>query len=48
MDALQIRRAPIELCRHYFGPHGVGANHESTRIDGAPQGDWRPLVEPVV
>jgi RNA polymerase sigma factor (sigma-70 family) len=46
LAALQIRRELIDLCRHYFGPHGVGANHESARVDGSPQGDWRPLVEP--
>ncbi len=29
LAALQIRRELIDLCRHYFGPHGAGANHES-------------------
>jgi hypothetical protein len=29
-----MRRELLDLCRHYFGPHGVAANHESARIDG--------------
>lgn len=48
LAALQIRRELIDLCRHYFGPQGVGANHESARVEGATGDDWRPLVEPVV
>jgi hypothetical protein len=34
LAALRIRRELLDLCRHYFGPHGVAANHESARIDG--------------
>jgi hypothetical protein len=34
LAALRIRRVLLDLCRHYFGPHGVAANHESARIDG--------------
>jgi RNA polymerase sigma-70 factor (ECF subfamily) len=29
LASLQIRRELIDLARHYYGPQGVGANHES-------------------
>ncbi len=29
LAAVQIRRELIDLSRHYYGPQGVGANHES-------------------
>jgi RNA polymerase sigma-70 factor (ECF subfamily) len=29
LAALQIRRELIDLARRYYGPHGIGANHES-------------------
>lgn len=29
LAALQIRRELLDLARHYYGPHGLGANHES-------------------
>jgi hypothetical protein len=29
--ALRIRRELLDLCLHYFGPHGVAANHDSAR-----------------
>ena len=29
LSALQIRRELIDLARHYYGPAGLGANHES-------------------
>lgn len=29
LAAAQIRRVLIDLARHYFGPDGLGANHES-------------------
>ncbi len=29
LSALQIRRELIDLARHYFGPAGLAANHES-------------------
>jgi len=29
LAALQIRRELIDLCRHYHGRHGVGANHQT-------------------
>jgi hypothetical protein len=34
LATLRIRRELLDLCRHYFGPHRVAANHESARIDG--------------
>jgi hypothetical protein len=41
LAALRIRRELLDLCRHYFGPHGVAANHESARIDGK-MDVWKP------
>jgi len=35
LAAEQIRRELIDLARHYYGPHGVGANHAS-RAGSAP------------
>jgi RNA polymerase sigma-70 factor (ECF subfamily) len=36
---LQIRRELLDLARHFYGPHGVGANHDSQMRDGsAPAG----------
>ena len=29
LAATQIRRSLIDLVRHYYGPHGLGANHHS-------------------
>jgi RNA polymerase sigma-70 factor (ECF subfamily) len=29
LAALQIRRELIDLCRHYYGPQGQGANHHT-------------------
>jgi RNA polymerase sigma-70 factor (ECF subfamily) len=29
LASLQIRRELIDLARHYYGPEGIGANHES-------------------
>jgi hypothetical protein len=40
LAALRIGRELLDLCRHYFGPHGVAANHESARIDGK-MGVWK-------
>ncbi len=48
LAALQIRRELIDLCRHYFGPQGLGANHEVAKVGGSLEDDWRPVVEPVV
>lgn len=50
--ALHMRRELIDLARHYRGPHGLGANHDSVGVDGpvvtptAPQADldrWTAL-----
>jgi hypothetical protein len=41
LAALRIRRELLDLYRHYFGPHGVAATHESARIDGQ-MGVWKP------
>src|SRR5438552_1271665 len=30
---LQIRRGLIDLARHYYGPEGIGANHDSKGRD---------------
>lgn len=30
----QIRRELIDLARHYYGPHGLGANHVTPGADG--------------
>ena len=32
LAALQIRRELIDLARHYYGPHGLGAKHQSKGI----------------
>src|SRR6266850_1826142 len=29
LATLQIRRELIDLARHYYGPEGIGANHDS-------------------
>ena len=41
LATLQIRRELLDLVRHYFGPEGLGANHES-RSDWAEGGDLSP------
>ncbi len=40
LAAVQIRRELIDLARHYYGPHGMGAKHESHWPDqnGDPDG----------
>jgi len=35
LAALQIRRELIDLARHYFGPEGAGAHHESVGGESA-------------
>ncbi len=37
LTAVNIRHVLIDLVRHYFGPHGVGANH-ATPPPGLPDG----------
>lgn len=32
--ATHMRRELIDLARHFHGPHGVGANHDSVPVDG--------------
>jgi RNA polymerase sigma factor (sigma-70 family) len=46
LAALQIRRELLDLCRHYFGPHGLGANHESANVMDSGEGDPRPVHRP--
>jgi RNA polymerase sigma-70 factor (ECF subfamily) len=29
LAALQIRRELLDMCRHYYGPRGAGANHQT-------------------
>jgi RNA polymerase sigma-70 factor (ECF subfamily) len=36
LAALQIRRELIDLARHFYGPEGVGANHDSVAAEDAP------------
>jgi RNA polymerase sigma-70 factor (ECF subfamily) len=36
LAAEQIRRELLDLARHYSGPHGAGANHDSDP-DGVPE-----------
>jgi RNA polymerase sigma-70 factor (ECF subfamily) len=43
LAAEQMRRELLDMARHYYGPHGVGANHESVRLG---PGDGRPGIEP--
>jgi RNA polymerase sigma-70 factor (ECF subfamily) len=35
LAATQIRRELIDLARHYYGPEGIGANHDSVAADDA-------------
>lgn len=46
LAALQIRRELIDLCRHYHGPLGLGANHHTQkRIVSADQSAPPPAFE---
>ena len=40
LAALQIRRELIDQVRHYFGPEGMGARHESTGGQGDSSSSW--------
>src|SRR5262249_28307286 len=40
LAAQQVRRELIDLARHYYGPHGMGANHAT------PAGDVRDEALP--
>jgi len=33
LAATQIRRTLLDLTRHHFGPHGLGANHHTDKPD---------------
>ena len=41
LAAMQVRRELIDLARHYYGPHGLAAKHQSEpferNLDGTPQ-----------
>jgi RNA polymerase sigma-70 factor (ECF subfamily) len=43
LASVQIRRELIDLARHYYGPQGIGANHESQAPkDGSADGRADP------
>jgi len=43
LAALHIRRELLDLARHYYGPHGAGARHESHSKRPAESGQtWTP------
>jgi RNA polymerase sigma-70 factor (ECF subfamily) len=46
LAALSIRRELLDLAKHYYGPHGQGANHASLgagrESEGGPQGSLEP------
>lgn len=44
LAALQIRRELIDLCRHYHGPRGMGANHFTQRRQGASGDSEQPQL----
>jgi RNA polymerase sigma-70 factor (ECF subfamily) len=37
LAALQIRRELLDLARHFYGPEGIGANHESVGGTACPE-----------
>lgn len=45
LATVQIRRELVDLARHYYGPAGLGARHESTAGEDA-DGKARPGHEP--
>jgi RNA polymerase sigma-70 factor (ECF subfamily) len=55
LAAQQIRRELIDLARHYYGPHGLGANYASrggsapdaAAPDGSGLADWQEFHEGV-
>ena len=57
LAAEQIRRELIDLARHYYGPHGVGPNHDTAgrlapgrgrpRADAGSLADWQAFHEAV-
>ena len=44
LAALQIRRELIDLCRHYHGPLGLGANHHTQKPAAAGEASSPPIV----
>jgi RNA polymerase sigma-70 factor (ECF subfamily) len=48
LSALQIRRELLDLARHYYGPQGAGAHHESHdhTPDESGQGAGSPAANP--
>jgi RNA polymerase sigma-70 factor (ECF subfamily) len=44
LAALQIRRELLDLCRHYYGPQGAGANHQTQVHEPAADRSQLPLV----
>src|SRR5262249_55467471 len=43
LATLQIRRELLDLARHFYGPHGQGANHAS---QGSPAISRQPTCDP--
>jgi RNA polymerase sigma-70 factor (ECF subfamily) len=46
LAAKQIRWELVDLCRHYFGPQGLGANYESDYGGGLPSTSAGPRQDP--
>jgi RNA polymerase sigma-70 factor (ECF subfamily) len=44
LAAVQIRRELLDMCRHYYGPLGAGANHQTRLHLGAADHSQRPEV----
>jgi RNA polymerase sigma factor (sigma-70 family) len=44
LAALQIRRELIDMCRHYHGPHGLGANHFTQCRPAAAEASVQPQL----
>ena len=47
LAALQIRRELVDLCRHYHGHHGLGANHQTQLRPAAADGTLPPALHEV-
>ena len=44
LAAEQMRRELLDLARHLYGPHGLGANHDSVGDDSAStRPEWEPM-----
>jgi RNA polymerase sigma-70 factor (ECF subfamily) len=44
LAALQIRRELLDMCRHYYGPQGAGANYQTVMHEPAADRGERPEV----